>query len=205
MRVMNFRHCPITVKYVRELSLVPTRDTWLGDAHSMRLQVLKDRAAIGGFSKNTMRLRAFLAVEIMATRGLVDIPLASIVQVSRLRWPRSAVGLNQLLRVLRKERNELTVDSAEHLLTGSIAMDTKTMTNDRRERLITKYTRVEEAALILRRSLRDTRFWERLGEVGSLLAEAIEHLGFEVRMNIVDELLSQNGEIGRRAWDPVEW
>lgn len=201
MREKNYRGCLITMRYVQALRLIPAKDSWLGDSYDVRLHVLKERAANGGCSKTIVQLRAFLALEIMTTRGLVDTPLASIVRVSTLRWPRSAVGLTQLLRRLRKEREELTVLCAEHLLQGFSPIDPTTMTNDRRTQLINKYERVEEAALLLRRALRATTFWTKLGAIGELLAEAIEHLGFEVRMNIVDELLAQNEEVGRRAWE----
>ena len=195
--------CPLTENYVKGLALVPVKQTWLGDMHGTRLQTLRIRASVGGYSKKTLQLRAFLALEIMTTRGLVDVPLASIVKVSKLRWPRSAVGLTKVLSVLRAERAELMVACAEFKLEGVLNMDPRTMTNDRRLQLIQKYELVEEAAVLLRRSLRNTTFWEKLGAVGSLLAEAVEHLGFQVQMNIVDELLAQNDEEGRRAWDPV--
>jgi hypothetical protein len=203
MREKNYRGCPITMRYVQALSLVPTKDTWLGDAYDVRMHVLKERAANGGCTKTVVQLRAFLALEVMTTRGLVDAPLASIVRVSTLRWARSAVGITQLLKRLRKERAELTVQCAEFLLQGFSPIDPATMTNDRRTHLIAKYERVEEAALLLRRALRATTFWLKIGQIGELLAETIDHLGFEVRMNIVDELLSQNGEIGRRAWEQM--
>lgn len=195
--------CPITRKYVAELMLVPTQATGLGDMHSIRLHLLKDRADVGGNGRRLTQLRGFLALEIMCTRGLVDIPLASIVKISKLRWDRSATGITKLLRALRAERNELIAQCAEFELGGVIAMGPKSMTHDRRLRLIKKYDLVEESAMLLRRSLRANEAWKELGALGTNLAETIEHLGFDVRMNIVDELLTQNEEIGRRAWEPM--
>jgi hypothetical protein len=193
--------CPLTGRYVQQLMLVPVSETWLGDMHSTRLHELKTRASYGGYSKRILQLRAFLALEIMVTRGLVDAPLASIAKVSRLRWQRSHAGITQLLCKLREERDELTADTAEHLLQGVANMDPRTLMNERRQRLIKKYEHAEEAAILLRRSLLNTDVWQRLGILGENLAEAVEHINFEVRMNIVDELLEQNGETVRRAWE----
>jgi len=182
---------------------VPTQETYLGDMHSVRLHALKDRADIGGRGRRLTQLRGFLALEIMCTRGLVDIPLASIVQISKLRWDRSATGIAKLLKTLRAERNDLIAQCAEFSFEGTVAMDPRVMTNDRRLQLIAKYNQVEEAAMLLRRSLRDTAVWKELGVLGTHLADTVEPLGFAVRMNIVDELLEQNEEIGRRAWEPM--
>jgi len=201
MREKNLRWCPLTAKYVQALRLVPTKDTWLGDNYDVRMHVLAERAANSDCNRTLLQLRAFLALEIMVTRGLLDAPLASIVRVSSFRWPRSAAGLTQLLRVLREERSELIALSAEYMLENTAAVGIEALQQTRRERLIIKYERAEEAAMLLRRSLRATTTWSKLGIIGGLLAEAIEHLGFEVRMNIVDELLGQNEEIGRRAWE----
>ncbi len=196
--------CPLTVRYVQQLMLVPVSETWLGDMHSTRLHELKARASYGGHSKRILQLRAFLALEIMATRGLVDVPLASIVQISRLRWARSRSGITELLCALRKERDDLTVAIAEHLLQDISNIDPRAMMNDRRRQLIKKYEHVEWAALLLRRSLLSTDVWQSLGILGEHLSESTEHLGFEARMNIVDELLEQNGETVRRAWEVRE-
>lgn len=198
---MDSKSCPLTSNYITALEEVTQRDTWLGDSHFERIQALRERAEYDGRGRVQLQLRAFLALEIMATRGLVDIPLASIVQISKLRWPRSAAGITQLLRKLRAERDELTADTAEYELTHQPSVTDAQLRNDRRVRLIMKYNRVEAAAVLLRRSLRDTDVWESLGVIGTWLADATEHLGFEVRLNITNELLNQDEEASRRAWE----
>jgi hypothetical protein len=202
---MRLYTCPLTLKYVQALKLVPVSDTWLGEMHGTRLATLTERAQRAGHSRRLLQLRSFLALEIMATRGLVDIPLASIVKVSKLRWSRSAAGIALLLTTLRTERDELVTLCAEHLFVGSGPVDAiHSMVHDRRTKLIKKYELVESAACLLRRSLRDTEVWTKLGILGENLAEAIEHMSFDARMNIVDELLEQNEESGRRAWETAK-
>lgn len=192
--------CPLTQRYVQQLMLVPVSETWLGDMHSTRLHELKTRASYGGHSKRILQLRAFLALEIMVTRGLVDAPLSSIAKISKLRWARSHSGLTQLLCSLREEQQELSVACAEFLLEAR-PNGVLEMMHSRRQKLIKKYEHAEWAALLLRRSLLDTNVWQSLGILGEHLSETTEHMGFHARMEIVDELLEQNGETVRRAWE----
>lgn len=200
---MEQHGCPITLAYLNEL-IEERQHLGIANAVEWRLLSLKDMAVVAGNSRQDLLMRSFLALEMMATRGLKADPVLGRDRLTAMRWPRSANGLALLLYSIRREATELCAEFAERRL---LEQELVTTANDLRvtkqEWRLEGLRQFEAAAMLVRRSLKDTEVWKSLGNVGVRLHAVLNRsCGFDARVDIAHELLEQTSEVVRRAWEP---
>ncbi len=194
--------CPLTLKFLDTLHN-HFHDDVFWQSKMPRVHHLHERAECAGSSRIRLHQRAFLAVEIMATRGIPSSYHIGFPGIASLRWNKSAAGIALLLTTLRIERDELIAGQVEFLMDSSeLNKGPEQLLNAKAKRQIQFLTELEDAAMVLRRSLRKNFISQALSVVGLRLADSTFLLGQDAQLDIAQELLDQTENVERRAWDP---
>lgn len=192
--------CPIAGTYLLCLT-TQVSESIVYDSKRAMLQLLSDRARADKNEAKQIKLRAFLALEIMATRGVASLSPLDAGTITRLRWDRSAKGIAKLLREVRIEKGEGLAANAEFALLGG-SRDAEQLATERRKKYVAIIETLEATAMLVRRSLRFTTVWMSLGIVGNRLWESTKLLGVDAKIGIAEELLELTEDADRRAWEP---
>lgn len=195
--------CPVTLAYLHELK-VERQSLGCANAVEWKLLALNDMAEVAGCYRTEVLLRSFLALEVMATRGLKGDPVLGKDTLTAMRWTRSARGLTTLLHGIRVEIDELRADFTERIiLDKSSAASAEDLLYTKKEWRLEGLLHFEAAAVLTRRALKATDVWRDLSRIGTYLAYVLSRsCGFEARLDVAHELLEQTSEKVRRAWEP---
>lgn len=193
--------CPITISYLNEVNR-GSNSTGSLERLVVEFETLWERAQSAGNSRVRLHQRAFLCVEIMATRGVSSAYNLGIPVVASLRWPKSAAGIAKLLKVLREQRTDLVAGQAEFIMDNTeLNRGAEQLVNDKARRQIDYLTWLEDSAMLLRRSLRKGFIHSSLGSIGPKLCNMTKLLGIDAQLSIAEELLEQSEFKERRAWE----
>lgn len=192
--------CPIASSYIT-LLCATVGESIVHDRHRSHLHELTERAEVDAYGRTQVLLRAFLALEIMATRGIASLSPVDAGSVSRLRWDRSASGIAFLLKVVRAEKEEAIASNSEAVMLD-MGRNADQISIHKQRKYADALEHVEDAAVLLRQSLKNTSTWKTLGVMGKHLWTSVTLLGVVARVGIAEELLELTAEADRRAWEP---
>lgn len=194
--------CPVTRAYLARVRVLVDFSSALNETYLDRLESLEEQAARAGAALERQHQRAFFCLEVtlshLAERSIYA---GELQQVPTLRWPRSREGIQEALRTMRSDYENLLAATSEYVfLPEELKGDTKRLYNDNQQRLLVLYRKAYKLAVILRRSLFNHKI--SLARVGRYLADAMHSTRQPVpfMLSVANQLIEQTEGWAPRAW-----
>lgn len=214
--MFNTEVCPVVGTYVKYIQGYLEDEIVFADVYLPQLnnyaEIIVRQAAT---SRICQHQRAFLCIEMMLHNISQVLSVDSKQDSQYVKWERSSSGLSHLLVAIRGDNSNLAGTAMEYVLSKGMNMlsidgpvikkrvgdGADQMYQENRHKLIEVYRLVEEAAVVLRRSLRNpetplTRVGRRLGQAAEVARIDTGRLFF-----MLDSLLDQREDHAPRAWE----
>lgn len=209
--------CPVTATYVKYIRGYLEDEIIFADVFEPQLDHYAEVIAMQSNSGNNTRARqhqrAFLCIEMMMHHIARGVSVQERQDSQYMTWDRSSVGLSQMIMALRSDNDDLTGAAMEYgfargmldpdgpVVKRRVGDGSDQMYQDNRHTLMEVYRLAGEAAVILRRALRNpetplTRVGRRLGQAAEVSRASTTKL-----FSMAEALLNQREDHAPRAWE----